>query len=447
MAAAMAYCTNRAFYQHSLAKARTQFTPISRRTTLSPSASCSTVSIPQIEQLSIIKTIKSDENNNSHQIETADMANIDDILDITSDDDIDDNQLVNDIDEEQFLAFVGLRRKIRKPIVRNLYLRSLTKRLACPVCLLPLPKYSERVRQALYVRLPFLKFLSITCDIESFCSTDENAKAQSLLPRSVTQTRASSTLNRIKKKQKLPKTDLINMTPKISRNNTNKTSMSKYVNSVFKCHVVLDRLEQSTIDQMIQNSTEDNDKNIAPISTTDRSLRKTCKARRSLSIATNKTTTTTTTLTTITTMTTEKTTVKRKSTAAEIIKPKRIKSMNNNCATINDDGNIKNDSSSSIYQRIYLKCFVCSKREYVDAQVTNSDVLHSHWLEHDKDLLLNIYDSEIDSILTRVVEFFNLPKQHMLEGKIKTVFMLNSKEIRLTPTTNLSSNDSYIVID
>ncbi|CAF3046013.1 unnamed protein product [Rotaria sp. Silwood2] len=235
------------------------------------------------------------------------------------------------------------------------------------------------------------------------------------------------------------------MTPRTSRNNTSKFSMSNHVNSSLQCHVVLDRLEQSTIDEIIQNLTEDNDKNIALKSTPDRSLRKACKARRSLSIARNKTTTTTT-RTTITTMTTEKTIVKRKSTAAEIVKPKRFKSINNNCATINDNGT-KNDSSSSIYQRIYLKCFVCSKREYVDAQVTNSDALHSHWLEHDKDLLLNIYDSEIDSILTRVVEFFNLPKQHILEGKIKTIFMLNSKEIRLTSTTNLSSNDSYIVID
>ncbi|CAF2622430.1 unnamed protein product [Rotaria sp. Silwood2] len=210
MAAAMAYCTNSAFYQHSFTKARTQFTPVPRRATLSPSASAgSTVSIPHIEQPSITKTIKSDENNNSHQIETTDIANINDILDVTSDDDVDgigdDNQLVNDIDEEQFLAFVGLRRKTKKPIVRKLNLRSLTKRLACPVCLLPLPKYSERVRQALYIRLPFLKFLTITCDIESFCSTDENAKAQSLLPRSATQTRALSALNRSKRKQKSPK--------------------------------------------------------------------------------------------------------------------------------------------------------------------------------------------------------------------------------------------------
>ncbi|CAF3649560.1 unnamed protein product [Rotaria sp. Silwood1] len=235
------------------------------------------------------------------------------------------------------------------------------------------------------------------------------------------------------------------MTPKNSRNNTSKPSMSKYVNSILQCHVVLDRLEQSTIDEIIQNSTENNNKIIAPISTSNRSLRKSCKARRSSSIATNKTTTTTT-RTTITTMTTEKTIVKRKSTGTEIVKPKRFKSINNNCATKNDNA-IKNDTSSSIYQRIYLKCFVCSKREYVDAQAINSDVLHSHWLEHDRDLLLNIYDSEIDSILTRVVEFFNLPKQHLLEGKIKTVFMLNSKEIRLTSTTNLSSNDSYIVID
>jgi hypothetical protein len=130
----------------------------------------------------------------------------------------------------------------------------------------------------------------------------------------------------------------------------------------------------------------------------------------------------------------EKPLIKRKSSTTEITKPKRFKSVNNNPKT---------DSSSLTYKRIYLKCFVCSKRDYVNAEVINSDVLHSHWLEHDEDLSLNIYDSEIDSILTRVVEFFNLPKQHRLEGKVKTVFILNSKQIRCTST----SNESCIVID
>jgi hypothetical protein len=135
----------------------------------------------------------------------------------------------------------------------------------------------------------------------------------------------------------------------------------------------------------------------------------------------------------------EKPIIKRKSTTIEITKPKRFKSVDNNYP--------KTDSSSLTYKRIYLKCFVCSKRDYVNAEVTNSDVLHSHWLEHDEDLSLNIYDSEIDSILTRVVEFFNLPKQHRLEGKVKTVFILNSKQIRCTSKNSLSSNESCIVID
>jgi len=147
-------------------------------------------------------------------------------------------------------------------------------------------------------------------------------------------------------------------------------------------------------------------------------------------------------------MTTDKNTVKRKTTATEIGKPKRFKSVNNDSAIINNNDDApKNDLPASTYERIYLKCFVCSKRQYIDAQATNSAVLHSHWLEHGGDLSLNIYDSEIDSILTRVVEFFNFPKQHMLEGKIKTVFICNSKEIRCTSATNLPSNDSYIVID
>lgn len=106
-------------------------------------------------------------------------------------------------------------------------------------------------------------------------------------------------------------------------------------------------------------------------------------------------------------------------------------------------------TSSLTYQRIYLKCFVCSKREYIDASITNSDILHSHWLEHGHNILLNIYDSEVDSILTRIVEFFHFPRQHILEGKIQTIFILNSKELRRTPPSSSSSktvDDKNIII-
>ena len=178
-------------------------------------------------------------------------------------------------------------------------------------------------------------------------------------------------------------------------------------------------------------------------------MRKTSpNSRRSLNISetpASKTTVTTTT-------TVEKTVVKRKSTTTtttttDMNKSKRFKSVKDDLSATIDDDSSNDDSSSSAYKRIYLKCFVCSKRQHVDATATESDALHSHWLEHDGDLSLNIYDSEIGSILTRVVEFFNLPRQHLLEGKIKTVFIYNSKEIRSTSTTTLSSNDSYIVID
>ena len=211
--AATVYCTsNIAFHQHSLNTTRSQFTPVLRRTTLSASTSfSSTTSVSHIDQQSIIKAIKNDENNNNHQIEKTTIANVDAVLYIETedeDDDIDDDErhMVDDIDEEQFLSFVGLRSKMKKPMVPNLTLRPLTQRLASPVCLLPLPKYSERVRQAIYIRLPFLKFLTITSDIDSFCSTDNNTKAQSLLPRSITQTRYLSSLNKSPKKRKLPKT-------------------------------------------------------------------------------------------------------------------------------------------------------------------------------------------------------------------------------------------------
>ena len=104
-----------------------------------------------------------------------------------------------------------------------------------------------------------------------------------------------------------------------------------------------------------------------------------------------------------------------------------------------------NDKSISSYKRIYLKCFVCSKRQFIDAEATNSDILHSHWREHGHDLLLNIYDSELDSILTRIVEFFYFPRRHTLEGKIQTVFILNSKEIRKTSSKTVDDNNSIIL--
>jgi hypothetical protein len=49
------------------------------------------------------------------------------------------------------------------------------------------------------------------------------------------------------------------------RNNTTKTPMAKYIHSTIQCHVNLDRLEQSTIDQIMQNSVEDDQKRIAII--------------------------------------------------------------------------------------------------------------------------------------------------------------------------------------
>jgi hypothetical protein len=143
---------------------------------------------------------------------------------------------------------------------------------------------------------------------------------------------------------------------------------------------------------------------------------------------------TTTTRTTITMLRTEKTTVNHKST-------KRMKVSDDDCILISD-----RHPAMLTYQRIYLKCFICSKREYIDAQATESDRLHLHWLEHGDNLSLNIYDSEIDSILTRVVEFFHFPKRHTLEGKIQTLFILNSEEVQKTRSIPVT-DETCIIID
>lgn len=142
-----------------------------------------------------------------------------------------------------------------------------------------------------------------------------------------------------------------------------------------------------------------------------------------------------------------KTVTKRQVSSSENSQSKRFKSIENTSTTLIANSTHSNDLSSLDYDRIYLKCFLCAKCQFIDAQATDSDVLHTHWLEHSACLSLNIYDSEIDSIMTRVVEFFNLPRKHLLEGKIKTVYIYNSSEIRSTTTTHLSKDDSYIVID
>jgi hypothetical protein len=207
--AAAACCTSTAgFYQPSLVASMSQFKPVIRRTTIPSSSSASIVLVEQQPSSSLIKsTMTSDDNNNYEDTRSI----FDDILYITSDDDDDDDEDddLNDDLDVQCLTFVGLRRKTIPSSVVVESLRPLTKKLAGPVCLLPLPKHAERVRQALNIKLPFLKFLSITHDFEHFCSTDENTTAQSLLPRTTTTTTTQSrtlTIHKRTKKQRIPKT-------------------------------------------------------------------------------------------------------------------------------------------------------------------------------------------------------------------------------------------------
>ena len=57
-------------------------------------------------------------------------------------------------------------------------------------------------------------------------------------------------------------TEFTSMAANTFRNKTRRTPMAKYIYSTTQCHVALDRLEQSTIDQIMQNSVKDNQKNI-----------------------------------------------------------------------------------------------------------------------------------------------------------------------------------------
>lgn len=52
-------------------------------------------------------------------------------------------------------------------------------------------------------------------------------------------------------------TEFINMAMNTFRNKTRSTPMTKYIHSTIQCQVVLDRLDQTTIDQIMRASTTD----------------------------------------------------------------------------------------------------------------------------------------------------------------------------------------------
>ena len=217
MTATTAYCTSgTTFHQRSLATHRPQYNAVVCRTSAtalsSSPSSTSVVSSFLIEPSSPAADTKNDENNNHRQNDETDTVDLYDVLYITSDDD-DDDDSASEIDptpesivQEQHLSLIGLRHKSNKPSAPIRTLVPLNKRLAAPVCLLPLPKHMDRVRRALYLRLPFLKSLASTRDIDSFCSTDETARSQSLLPRSGTQAAVLKMLKSGTRRHKLSKT-------------------------------------------------------------------------------------------------------------------------------------------------------------------------------------------------------------------------------------------------
>ena len=194
-------------------------------------------------------------------------------------------------------------------------------------------------------------------------------------------------------------TELIDMATENLCNTNKRTPKNHHVHDALQCHLYLDRLDQSTIDRLMNiSSSFDSLPSVQPPLQEQ---------------------------------------IKTSSSPSSISTPpsKRFK-------TSHTDRRL-----SSTYQRIYLKCFVCSKREYIDAGTNHSDVLHTHWLEHRTDLALNIYDSDIESVLTRVVEFFHFPRRHELEGNVQTIFILNSEELRSLASQPLADGDTCIVID
>ena len=58
-------------------------------------------------------------------------------------------------------------------------------------------------------------------------------------------------------------TEFVNMATSAYRPSTSKIVINKYVQSALRCNVVLDRLEQSEIDRIMQNATANDDENIS----------------------------------------------------------------------------------------------------------------------------------------------------------------------------------------
>lgn len=186
-------------YQIQVIATRSQFSSILSRTTTIPSSTASaTVSIPELHPyIKVNKIARNDVNNNNFQKNN---RTYEEILSIPN-----DNEVVDNISEAEFLAMVGLRHRTRKKQAPISLLRPLAKRLAGPICLLPLPKHSERVRQALYILLPFLKFLSITHDVEPFCAVNNQTQTENLSTRLVTQIRTPETMYTKSNKRKVSK--------------------------------------------------------------------------------------------------------------------------------------------------------------------------------------------------------------------------------------------------
>lgn len=193
-------CTSKPLvYQIQVVATRSQFSPILPRTTLVASSSASSdAAITELRPyIKLNKITQSDVNNNDFRRnlrirqETIAISN--------------HNETKDNISEQQFLAMVGLRHRTRKKSIPSSTRRPLAKRLAAPICLLPLPKNAERVRQALYILLPFLKFLSITRDVEPFCSVDNQAQTENLSPRLVTQMRTPEKIYTKSNKRKVSK--------------------------------------------------------------------------------------------------------------------------------------------------------------------------------------------------------------------------------------------------
>ncbi|CAF1029848.1 unnamed protein product [Didymodactylos carnosus] len=284
----------------------------------------------------------------------------------------------------------------------------LNKKYAAPLCLLNLKTHHVLVKEAIDSVLPQLRSIPIVKDYEKYCCSKQYHRQLSS---------QQSMVHYYYHRSQLTFSHSRGLVRRDEQLSTKTLKRDFSIETIIKdCKIVLSRLESCDLELMIQSSS------------TTKKKRKIQKAKRTPINGTKM----------------KKR--KRPNEAGLELKNKRMKKIVVDQPSLLEDQN--NDSSddcvmiqtsTSSFNRICLKCFLCDERIMIIYGHSTSNSLHSHYLLHkNSQITLNIYDTEIDQQITRMVEFFIPPKRHALEGKVKEVFILNGQELRRQNSENIS---------